>query len=312
MLNRKLTHLAIASLIVFAAHSSKAQDQTIVDIAVGNDDFSTLVTALQTAGLVEALQGEGPFTVFAPTNDAFAALPDGTLDSLLMPENVDQLTNILLYHVVPGNFAAEDVLGLANAKTLTSNELLVDFTVDGENVSINEASIVQTDIEASNGVIHVIDQVILPPDLGNIAETAQAAGNFTTLLTALEATGLDETLTDEESLFTVFAPSDEAFAALPDGTLDSLLQEENLDQLSDILLYHVVPSKVIASEVVNLSQAETVNGQSVSIEVTDAGVVLNGNTNVTATDIDTTNGVIHVIDSVLLPQSNVDQWQSME
>jgi uncharacterized surface protein with fasciclin (FAS1) repeats len=136
---------------------------TIVDIAAGNPDFSTLVAAVQAAGLAETLAGEGPFTVFAPTNAAFAALPAGTLDSLLLPENKDQLTAILTYHVVPGKVMAADLPATAT-DVATVNGKNVSVVAGAEGATVNTAKVVTADIEASNGVIHVIDTVILPPE----------------------------------------------------------------------------------------------------------------------------------------------------
>ena len=133
---------------------------TIVDIAVGNPDFSTLVAALKAAGLVEALSGEGPFTVFAPTNEAFAQLPAGTLDTLLLPENKDKLVAILTYHVVPGAVMAADVVTLTEATSLEGDTIAITATDAG--VKVDSANVTATDIKASNGVIHVIDAVILP------------------------------------------------------------------------------------------------------------------------------------------------------
>ena len=132
---------------------------TIVDIAVGDGSFGTLVAALQAADLVETLQGEGPFTVFAPTDDAFAKLPEGTVESLLA--DIPALTDVLLYHVVAGNVMAADVVTLESAETVQGKD--VSITVDGNTVRINDATVIITDIEASNGVIHVIDSVLLPP-----------------------------------------------------------------------------------------------------------------------------------------------------
>jgi transforming growth factor-beta-induced protein len=134
---------------------------TIVDIAAGDDRFSTLVAAVQAAGLVETLQGEGPFTVFAPTNEAFAKLPAGTIDDLLKPENKQQLVDILTYHVVAGKVMAADVAGLTEADTVLGKKLTVK--TDMGKVMINESEVTQADIETSNGVIHVIDTVLLPP-----------------------------------------------------------------------------------------------------------------------------------------------------
>jgi uncharacterized surface protein with fasciclin (FAS1) repeats len=150
----------------FAYGSQKADSTakpapTIVDVAVGNSDFSTLVAALKAAGLVETLQGAGPFTVFAPTNAAFAKLPAGTVEGLLKPENKAQLTAILTYHVVPGKVMAADVVKLGSAKTVQGGE--VKISAAGSSVKVNDATVTATDIAGSNGVIHVIDTVILPP-----------------------------------------------------------------------------------------------------------------------------------------------------
>ncbi len=146
-----------------AAHHEKGEamaKSSIVEIAVGNPDFSTLVAALQAADLVDALSGEGPFTVFAPTNEAFAALPAGTLDTLLLPENKAKLTEILTYHVVSGKVMAADVVTLTEATSLEGDTIAISVT-DGA-VKVDGANVVATDIEASNGVIHVIDAVIMP------------------------------------------------------------------------------------------------------------------------------------------------------
>ncbi|HRE29519.1 MAG TPA: fasciclin domain-containing protein, partial [Anaerolineales bacterium] len=181
----------------------------IVDTAIADGRFTTLVAAVTAAELVDTLKGPGPFTVFAPTDDAFAALPEGTLDELLLPENKQALTDILLYHVV----LAADVVGLNEAETVLGET--VSIRVDGDNVFINESRVIITDIMTSNGVIHVIDAVLLPAsDMAeeptqNIVEIAAADGRFTTLVAAVQAAGLAETLSGEGP-FTVFAPTDDA------------------------------------------------------------------------------------------------------
>lgn len=135
-------------------------EEDIVDVAVGNGSFNTLVAAVEAAGLVETLKGEGPFTVFAPTDEAFAKLPAGTVDMLLMPENKDKLIAVLTYHVVPGEVLVEDVVGLDTARTVQGEA--VDISVDGDKVMVDDATVVATDVMASNGVIHVIDTVLIP------------------------------------------------------------------------------------------------------------------------------------------------------
>lgn len=276
----------------------------IVDTAVADGRFTTLVAAVGAAELVETLKGEGPFTVFAPTDDAFAALPAGTVDELLKPENKQKLTDILLYHVVSGSVMAADVTALTSAATVLGKDVAVK--VDMGNVYINEAKVIITDIATSNGVIHVIDAVLLPPvedammEKNTIVDIAVADGRFTTLVAALGAAELVETL-NGEGPFTVFAPTDDAFAALPAGTVDSLLLPENKQQLTDILLYHVVSGKFMAADVVTLNSAPTVLGKDVTITVKDGKVFLNDTVQVIITDIEASNGVIHVIDAVLLP-----------
>ncbi|MGB9799995.1 MAG: fasciclin domain-containing protein [Thermanaerothrix sp.] len=281
--------------------------QTIVDIAVADGRFSTLVAAVQAAGLVETLSGEGPFTVFAPTNDAFAKLPKETLDNLLKPENKDQLVKILTYHVVPGKVLASDVVKLSEAQTVAGEPITIK--VEGDKVFINDAQVIITDIEASNGVIHVIDTVILPPSMTaeakkDIVDIAAADGRFTTLVAAVQAAGLVDTLKGEGP-FTVFAPTDDAFAKLPEGTLETLLKPENKQQLTDILLYHVLPGKVMASEVKDGLIADTALGTSVFFKV-DMGKVYINEAQIIITDIEASNGVIHVIDTVILPKDIVD------
>jgi uncharacterized surface protein with fasciclin (FAS1) repeats len=257
------------------------------------------VAAVQAAGLVETLKGEGPFTVFAPTDEAFAKLPAGTVEDLLKAENLETLKNILLYHVVAGKVMAADVTALDSAETVLGES--VEVKVDMGSVYINDAKVIITDIETANGVIHVIDTVILPPaKLADIVDTAVADGRFTTLVAAVQAAGLVETLKGEGP-FTVFAPTDEAFAKLPAGTVEDLLKAENLQTLKNILLYHVAAGKVMAADVSALDSAETALGQSVTVKV-DMGSVYINDAKVVITDIETTNGVIHVIDSVLLPE----------
>ena len=152
----KTTALAAASVLALAM---PAAANTIVDIAAGDERFSTLVAAVSAAGLVETLQGPGPFTVYAPVNEAFAALPEGTVEDLLKPENIDQLTAILTYHVVPGKVMAADV---ATGEVEAVSGVDLSLMADNGSVMVEEATVVSADIEATNGVIHVIDQVLIP------------------------------------------------------------------------------------------------------------------------------------------------------
>ncbi|WP_390624989.1 fasciclin domain-containing protein [Pseudorhizobium xiangyangii] len=158
-----MNHIVAAALMgIASALPAHAADKDIVDTAVGAGNFATLAAALEAADLVSTLKGDGPFTVFAPTDAAFAKLPTGTVDNLLKPENKQQLVDILTYHVVPGKVMATDVVALDEAKTV--NGKMIDVQVDGGAVKVNEANVTATDVAASNGVIHVIDQVIMPPE----------------------------------------------------------------------------------------------------------------------------------------------------
>ncbi len=291
----RILSLSIAALsslgsVVFAA------DKDIVDTAVAAGSFKTLAAALGAADLVGALKGAGPFTVFAPTDAAFAKLPAGTVEGLLKPENKAKLAAILTYHVVSGKVMAADVVKVKGAVTLNGQR--VDIKVDGGAVNVDNAKVVTTDIACSNGVIHVIDSVILPSS-DSIPAVADKAGKFKTLLAAVKAAGLVETLSGPGP-FTVFAPTDEAFAKVPAATLADLLKPENKATLAGILTYHVVAGRVYSEAAVAAKSALTVQGSSVVIKANDKGAFVN-DAKIIATDVDASNGVIHIIDSVIMP-----------
>jgi len=293
-MKKLFSYMAAIALVALLTPVSKAAD--IVDTAVGAGNFKTLAAALGAADLVDTLKGKGPFTVFAPTDEAFKKLPEGTVAGLLKPENKAALAGILTYHVVPGAVMAEQVVGLTGATTVNGQR--VDIKADDNGVSVDGAKVVTTDIKCDNGVIHVIDSVILPADK-TIPETASAAGSFGTLLAAVGAAGLADTL-GSEGPFTVFAPTDEAFGALPAGTIDSLLKPENKQKLVDILTYHVVPGRGYSPDALAAKNAKTLQGTTIAISPTESGANVN-NAKLLITDLDASNGVIHVIDRVLLP-----------
>lgn len=276
-------------------HVSMGGEKDIVTTAAGVGQFNTLAAALKAAGLVETLQGKGPFTVFAPTDEAFAALPKGTVESLLKPENKAKLKAILTYHVLSGEVMAKDV---KTGGAATVNGQRVDLVAEGGSVTVDGAKVIGADVLATNGVIHVIDKVIMPSDK-NIVQTAVGAGNFKTLAMLLEKAGLVDTLSAEGN-FTVFAPTDEAFAKLPKETVDSLLKPENKATLAGILTYHVVPGRVFSDAAAKDATVKTVEGNEVTTKGVDGKVMVNG-ARVVSADIDTSNGVIHAIDTVLMP-----------
>lgn len=287
---------------VMAEAEAAMPEMNIVETAIAAGGFDTLVAAVTAAGLGDALSGEGPFTVFAPTDEAFAALPEGTVEALLADPSGD-LTQILLYHVLNGKVMAEAVADGLEVETLQGS--MVKFSIVDGKPMINNAMIVATDIEASNGVIHVIDAVILPPAEEeaampemNIVETAIAAGGFETLVAAVSAADLVDALSGEGP-FTVFAPTDDAFAALPEGTVDALLADPSGD-LTQILLYHVLGMKAMSTDVMDGMEVETLQGSPVTFSISGDDVMING-AKIIAFDIEASNGVIHVIDAVILP-----------
>ncbi len=289
----------MSAMMLSATLSNAAEKKDIVDTAVSAGSFKTLAAALGAADLVGALKGEGPFTVLAPTDAAFKKLPAGTVETLLKPENKDKLIAVLTYHVIPGKVASKDVVKLKGAKTLNGQRVSIKAK-DGK-VNIDGATVEAVDINCSNGVIHVIDSVILPSDK-DIVVTAAEAESFKTLIAAAKAAGLAGALTSKGPL-TVFAPTDDAFAKLPKGTVESLLKPENKDKLAAILKYHVVPGRVYSEDALAAGKAKTLQGGNIRIQVQD-GVAKVNKAKLLATDINAFNGVIHVIDSVVLPSDD--------
>jgi len=282
---------------------------TIVDVAASNPDFSTLVTALKKAGLDGTLANPASsFTVFAPTNAAFAALLTELGVSSLNDIPVETLTKVLLYHVKTGKSSASQITTgylstLANGPADGSHlSLYVDMTAPKIN---GRAKITKTDIMADNGVIHVIDKVLMPM---SISDHAVANPLFTSLVAALTKANLVSALADQTKTYTVFAPTNDAFAALLTA-LGVTLNDLSAATLSPILLYHVVNGYVPAASVAAgyVPTLSTAFGKNVSLQVSVAdGVKLNNTAKVVATDVVATNGIIHVIDKVLLPPTVVE------
>lgn len=348
---RKLSSLVfVALLLLLAALPSVAQDQTIADIVVESSsaatpEFTTLLAAVQAAdpAVLEALSNpEAELTVFAPTDAAFAALAEALGEEAFAAVLADTpaLTNILLFHAVPGVFSSADVVatleageGRFSVPTAMGQYIDVEQTEDGA-ILVNGAvlNLEMLDIEASNGVIHVIDAVILP-ETKTIAEivieaTGAETPEFTTLLAAVQAAdpSVVELLSDAEAELTVFAPTDAAFAALTEAlgaeALGAILADP--EQLTPILTYHVVAGKVYSQDIVTaLTPMEegammempewyvgmtdeggleilTANGTTAVISATEDGIFIN-DAQIVVTDIDAANGVIHVIDAVIVP-----------
>ena len=284
--------LTVLSICSFAQN-------TVVDIIVNSAEHNTLEAAVIAAELADDLSGPGPFTVFAPTDEAFAALPAGTVDELLI-DPTGTLAQILLYHVVSGTALSTTLSDGQTITTLLGEEITVTIGMNG--VMINNATVVVADILADNGVVHVIDAVLLPPapwPTTTVVDVIVNSDVHNTLEAAVVAAGLVETLSGTGP-FTVFAPTDAAFEALPAGTVETLLDDPT-GTLTQILLYHVVGAQALSTDLTNGQTVATLQGQTVTVTINADGVFIN-NAQVTVADIVTDNGVIHVIDAVLLPQ----------
>ncbi len=275
------------------------QTNTVVDVIVNSEDHTLLEAAVGAAGLVDALSGEGPFTVFAPTDDAFTALTEAlevTVDELLA---YPLLAAVLQYHVVGAEAYSTDLSDGQEIETLLGENVTV--TINAEGVFINQAQVIVADIAADNGVVHVIDAVLLPefPEPTTVVDIIVESEDHTLLEAAVIEAGLVDALS-AEGPFTVFAPTDAAVVALTEAleiTADELLA---LPNLADILLYHAVGAEAFAADLSDGQLIETLQGGNVTVSITADGVFIN-DAQVIVADLEADNGVVHVIDAVLLP-----------
>jgi uncharacterized surface protein with fasciclin (FAS1) repeats len=278
--------------------TGSAGASTTITASLQTLGLSTLAAAVDAADLEGTLAGTGPFTLFAPSNAAFAALPQGTLDSLLLPQNRQQLIDLLRYHLLSGEFNSTVASTLSSANTVNGAPITIDAV--GSNLFINNARVTLADRDATNGVIHIVDRVLTQPQ--SLVSTLQGRG-FSTLVTAVGAANLATTLSGPGP-FTVLAPTNAAFAALGQATLDSLLLPANQVQLANILTYHVVPGRVTASDAVEAELAASVQGQNVLFSLTNGQARVNG-VAISQINLPCTNGVIHVLDAVLSVPSTI-------
>jgi uncharacterized surface protein with fasciclin (FAS1) repeats len=300
-MRKSIVYTLIACLLVSSLPFSVTADANddIPTNAAGTGIHDSLVAALTQADLVTTLQGTGPFTVFAPTDQAFA---DAGIDLTTFDTDEENATlvDILTYHVVSGKVMSTDLTDGMEAAALNQDTLT--FSVSSSEVKVNDAVVTLADVESSNGVIHVIDKVLMPPAdpvYVDIPATAQSTGVHTALVAALSQANLVATL-QGEGPFTVFAPTDQAFtdAGIDLSTFDT--PEENAT-LADILLYHVYAGAVPASAVTDGLAVTMANGDKASFTVGTDGSVSVGDATVTGADVQTSNGIIHVIDKVLMP-----------
>jgi uncharacterized surface protein with fasciclin (FAS1) repeats len=277
--------------------SFNAFSQTVFGIIENSEIHNTLEAAIVAAELDETLASEGPFTVFAPTDDAFGLIPEDVLETLLADPS-GQLTQILLNHVVSGTALSTDLSDGMMVTTLQGGEVSVSIT-DGM-VMIGNATVIVADINADNGVVHVIDAILIPSeDTSTVFDIIESSEAHNTLETAIVAAGLDETLASEGP-FTVFAPTDDAFSLIPADVIETLLADP-MGMLTQILLNHVVSGVTMSTDLSDGMMIETLQGSEVMVSITD-GVVMIGNAMVIAANIQASNGVVHVIDAVLVPE----------
>lgn len=298
---KKILGLIIALLLVTMLPVAAAPDKDIVETAIDDGRFTVLVEALQAADLVDTLQGEGPFTVFAPTDDAFTALLGdlGITKAELLANK--RLTQVLLYHVLGSDVKSTDLTDGMMAETVLGEE--VEVSITGTDVMINESNVIIADIATTNGTIHAIDKVLVPAafsiEFDTVVDVALSDDNFSILVQALTKANLVSTL-QGDGPFTVFAPTNAAFEALLASLNITAAQLLDHPDLAKVLLYHVVSGKVMSTDITDGLEAETLNaGQKLTFTL--GSVMINGDVNVTTADLEALNGVVHVIDAVLVP-----------
>ena len=314
MFKSKLSLLLVIVLLVSVVPvaSAAGNNNTIVDIAVNDGRFTTLVAAVTATGLVDALSG-GEWTVFAPTDDAFAKL-GLSADNIASSFSTAELTDILLYHVLDAEVNSDKALTMLGDVTMYNGQKAGLKFVDGSIYINDDVKVIIPDVGASNGVIHAVDTVILGPwpkmmdeslpveavPVGGntIVDIAVNDGRFTTLVAAVSATGLVDALSGGE--WTVFAPADDAFAKLGLNA-DNIASSFSTAELTDILLYHVLGAEVNSDKALTLQGDVTMyNGKKVGLKFFDGSIYINDGVKVIIPDVDASNGVIHAVDTVIL------------
>ena len=327
----------------------KTELKNIIEVVAETDQLKTLTAALKLVQLSETLSGERPFTLLAPSDYAFSKLPPETMQHLMKPEGRAQLQSILKYHVLSGKANATDVIAMTKAKTVHGAEIMIDS--DSTGIRINQARVGLTNIGASNGVTHMIDIVLMPPqetprqttttnsvvptvanesqDLGsnrrdsiqenkpdpvedkwtanvdfadkNIVQAAGAIGEFSKFLAAIKVAGLEEAL-QGDGPYTVFAPTDDAINALPEGTHENLLKDENRKQLQNLLMNHVLKGNFSSADMAAVDNAGAASGVELKIKAPTDGSMMVNNANIIESDVKCSNGTIHAIDQLLLTE----------
>lgn len=276
------------------------QEDSVLKFLRDHGDFHVLTEVLEASGLLATLEEEGPWTIFAPADRAFDALGEQQIEQL--KEDQDALRKLLLYHVVAGEIDLSRALQEQSTETVSGD--MLSFSADGYEAYVNEALIVEANIRTANGIVHIVDQVLMPMGApvpepsGTILELGKANPDFSILIDLVMTAELDAVF-EQQGPFTVFAPTNAAFEALGVKALEALKQD--MDLLRDILFYHVIVGEDLRSDqVIQLSAVEMANGQDIMIQVGEETLMINS-ANIIQADIAADNGVIHVIDTVLLP-----------
>jgi transforming growth factor-beta-induced protein len=310
--------MAIRSIAIAAAVGLAASQPTkpnLPELIAGNRDLQLLAHVLENNGLIPTLSGTGPFTVFGPTDQAFQALGKNIVDFVANGFNAKVNDNVLTYHVAAGATYASQLYNGEKIPSLDAPYTL-GVTIAGGRVSINTAHVIQADLNASNGVLHIIDAVLVPENFAlpkqDIIALAQATPSLSTLVSAIVTAKLVPALqctAQQCNPFTVFAPNNAAFAKLPSTLLSYLLAHP--PQLAQVLFYHLLDHRIYSTEIHNFEYQQTLDNEEIIFVVSGGKVLINGNSTVLTADVQAENGVVHIIDTVLIPnhiQAAHDAW----
>lgn len=280
-------------------------DQDIIESSSKIDNLSTTVALIDSSDLTATLKSIGPYTVFFPSNSAFDKLPEGTLENLLNPENISELSTILTYHVIPGEHSSSNLAD--GEELLTVNGQVIKISKVNGNLKVNGAVVETKDIVAKNGVIFVIDTVLMPapetvelqPQQIDVIENIERTSNLATLISSLNSTQLSTDL-ESEGPFTILAPTDSAFAKLPAGTLDSLLEPENESYLIRLLQHHIIEEQYDRENLIDGLSLKALSGLDIVVSKSDNSLEVNGA--LVISEIKAQNGIIYILDKVITPK----------
>lgn len=264
--------------------NSSSNNQNIIDTAESYDDLSSFVSTVDSAQLTSALSNDGPFTVFAPVNDAFSQIPDSVWQAM----STEELKEVMEYHTINNELYINSLLAEQTITSSIDEDLFVVTKIDS--VHINTGKVIGFNIPASNGVIHATDKVLFPDSYLNIIQIVAKRYNLSAFKDSLKSTDLPASLEqNKDDGYTLFAPSD---SAIENGNLP------NDQQLKEVLAYHVIPKKILSEDLASQTY-ETLNGEEITVEEDGNSIVINGETTITTKNIEGTNGVVHIIDSLL-------------